>query len=421
MKNITDMTYTIGFVIRIYPSEKQKHIIAKNAGAARFIYNRLVMRGRELHALKKVKIYCEPIANRIVYLESLGEKPSELEAAYPFLDDKGLDSQMVANAVKNYHQAWANYRNVPGTGIPALHKKGYVQSYQTNPHYKAGATLITECNVHLGKDKHHITLPKLGGIRFKCSDWFYGILSRKCETRIGAIRILKNAAGEYYASLQIGSDQPFHKKLRSTGHSVGIDMNLENFYTDSDGKVVENPRIRKGEQDKFAKAQKKLSRRAERAKKEGRKLAASKNYQKQRVKAAKMNLAVQRRREAFQHEESKRVIESQDAVFVENLKVKNLVKNHHLAFAISDVTWGGFLCKLEYKAKFYGRKFLRVSDKNTTQQCSHCGYVLTGDEKLTLKDREWTCPKCGTHHVRDHNAAKNIKARGLALLVAQST
>lgn len=123
MRQMNQMPYIIGAVIRIYPSNKQKRIIAKNDGAARFIYNRLVARDRELHALGRVKRYCEPVAARISYLKSLGINLSDLKAAYPFLKDKEIDSLAVCNAKQNYQAAWNNFMKIPGTLIPTFHKR----------------------------------------------------------------------------------------------------------------------------------------------------------------------------------------------------------------------------------------------------------------------------------------------------------
>ena len=142
MRQMNQMPYIIGVVIHIYPSNKQKRIIAKNDGAARFIYNRLVARDRELHALERVKRYCEPVAVRISYLKSLGTNLSDLKAAYPFLKDKEIDSLAVCNAKQNYQAAWNNFMKVPGTSIPTFHKKGYSKSYQTNCQYPSGCTDI---------------------------------------------------------------------------------------------------------------------------------------------------------------------------------------------------------------------------------------------------------------------------------------
>lgn len=415
MRNMKDMPYVVGLKIRLYPDNRQKNIIAVNDGASRSIYNHLVARHNELFQLRKTGCYIQPIMDRMDYLSSLGEKSSDLQAAYPYLEDDRIDAQAIANAVKNYRNAWSNFHKVPGTAIPKFHKKGYSKQYQTNAHYKKGAALITDGNVYLS-DRRHIMLPKLGSVRFKGSDRIHHLFKRVCETRIGTITVSMDECERYYASFQIGSVCPFHKTLRHTGKSLGVDVNVENFCTDSEGTVTDNPKFRKNTQGKLAKAQKKLSRMAVRAKKEGRTLCGSKNYQKQRFKVAQLHRHAAAQREAFQHILSRTMIENQDMVFVEDLQVKNMAKNHCLAAAIADCAWSSFVRKLEYKARLYGRTFAKVRAVGTTQTCSECGYQMKDGEKLTLADREWTCPHCKTHHNRDHNAAINIKERGLAAL-----
>lgn len=175
MRQMNQMPYIIGAVIRIYPSNKQKRIIAKNDGAARFIYNRLVARDRELHALGRVKRYCEPVAARISYLKSLGTNLSDLKAAYPFLKDKEIDSLAVCNAKQNYQAAWNNFMKVPGTSIPTFHKKGYSKSYQTNCQYPSGCTDIKKGSVRM-LDRKHVQIPKLGSVKFKDSGMLQHIL-----------------------------------------------------------------------------------------------------------------------------------------------------------------------------------------------------------------------------------------------------
>lgn len=411
------MDYVIGIQIRLYPNYEQQNMISKNDNAARFIYNKMVGRNQELFLLRKTKTYCEPVVKRIEYLTSLGTKATDFKANYPFLNDKDIDAQALAHSLMNYQTAWSNYHKVKGTSIPTFHKKSYEKHYQTDAHYQMDDKLISDGNVYLTNRKH-IQLPKLGNVKFKGSDRIHKIFARTCESRVGSIKIWRNSVGEYYASLQIGSVCPFHKHYKPCGNVVGVDVNIENFYTDSNNHVVENPKYRKNIQKKLAKAQHKLSRMCVRAKKEKRRLYDAKNYQKQRIKTAKMLLTVARRRESFHDITSKRLIESQDIIFAENLKTKNLLKNHNLAFAISDCGWGEFLNKLNYKAGFYGRTFLKVPARNTTQTCSDCGYVLSGrEEKLTLRDREWTCPNCGSFHLRDHNAAINIRNKGTAILL----
>ena len=416
MQKMSKMLYVIGLKMRIYPTTEQKTVIAINDGASRSIYNHLVARNKEVYELRKnTKCFVAPIADRIDYLTSLGEKSSELQTCYPYLSDDRVDAQTIANAVKNYHTAWSNYKKVPGTSIPTFHKKGYSKQYQTNAHYPKDAKIITDGNVYL-TDKRHVRLPKLGSVRFKGSERIRQIFARVSETRIGTIAVSMDEAGRYFVSLQVGSSKPLHKPFARTKKALGVDVNIENFCTDSEGVVTDNPKFRKNTQKKLAKEQRKLSRRAVRAKKEGRSLRNSKNYQKQRVKVAKLHQHAAAQREAFQHNLSKSMIENQDMVFVENLRVKNMMKNHRLAGAIADCAWSSFTEKLEYKAKLYGRIFLKVPAAGTTQTCSKCGYQLKKDEKLTLLDREWTCPKCGTYHGRDKNSAINIRERGLAIL-----
>ncbi|PLT14533.1 transposase, partial [Limosilactobacillus fermentum] len=169
---------------------------------------------------------------------------------------------------------------------------------------------------------------------------------------------------------------------------------------------------------RLAKAQRILSRRARRAKQEHRPLRTSKNYQKQRLLVAKLHAQVFERRRDFLHNVSTTLIKNHDFVAAEELRSKNMLKNHALAMSIADVGWRTFLGMLAYKAELYHRQFLTVDPKNTTQACHECGFVMgtAGTEKLTLADREWTCPKCHAHHVRDHNAAQNILTKGIIKL-----
>ena len=154
---------------------------------------------------------------------------------------------------------------------------------------------------------------------------------------------------------------------------------------------------------------------AEQAKKENRPLASSKNYQEQRRRLATIHRKVARQREDYLHTLSKREVENQDLIAAEDLQVKNLMKNHHLARAITDAGWRTFLTQLKYKGDLYGKLVVLVPPHNTTQTCSVCGYQMRGDERLTLNVREWECPVCHTHHKRDTNAAQNILQKGLQI------
>ena len=411
MRNCADMKYHFAAELRIYPSSQQKHIIAVNDGASRFVYNRMTANDRELHRLKKAAHLCPAYKGKIAYLEQVRSSRRELVNTIPFLNEKEVDSLAVDNAIKNHNRAWERFREVPGTGIPGFHKKSYAQSYQTNAHYKKDAAGWEDGNVHFVRRSageqvpHFISLPMLGTIRFRCSGKVLAMLtSHKEDTRVGTITIRRDNCGDYYASLQLSSDIPFTDPFPKTGSCVGIDMNLTNLYTDSDGNVVPNPKYGRGMKKKLAKAQRKLSRMKEGAVRANRPVLQRK---------------VSRSREDYLQVQTKRLVESQDLIVSEDLKVKNMLRNHKLAYSIADVSWGSFFILLRQKAVLYGKEYMKVPAKDTTQTCSGCGHVMKGEEKIPLGTEEWTCPVCGIHHLRDYNSARNVLQRGLAVKALQ--
>ena len=130
MRKCADMKYHFAAKVRIYPSSQQKHIIAVNDGASRFVYNRMTANDRELHSLKKAASLCPAYKGKIAYLEQVRSSKRELVNSIPFLKEKDVDSLAVDNAIKNHNRAWERFREVPGTGLPGFHKKSYAQSYQ---------------------------------------------------------------------------------------------------------------------------------------------------------------------------------------------------------------------------------------------------------------------------------------------------
>lgn len=414
MRSTKVMPYHIGLKVKLYPSYEQKHTIAVNDGVTRAVYNHLVACGNEKYRLSKTVSVVPVYKERIDYINSITEDVRNIKNALPYLYGKDVDEQAIANAIKNYHIAWKNQKerqyNVLHTGVPVFKKKSYELSYQTNAHYYNSGK---DSNVRF-IDNKHITLPKLGKIRIGGSKKLISELrKRTCDTRIGSIRISKDAVGEYWASLSIASEEPFRDALPKTGSMQGIDLNLLDLVNTSDGNTSPNMRYYLKSEEILHKQQHKLSRMTEHAKTTHRSLQTSHNYQKQRQKVAYTHRKVNRQRTDYLHVLSKHQIENQDLIVAENLKVRNMLKNHHLAKAISDASWRTFLNMLQYKGVLYGKTVILVPPQNTTQTCSNCGYIMKGNEHLTLADREWTCPNCHTHHDRDTNAAKNILKRGL--------
>ena len=417
-KKMADYAYHYGLKVRIYPSQQQKEMIRRNADAARCVYNEHVAVNKEIARFGRRSIYIDFIEKRIEALRERIRTVTALKDRYPWLRHPDIDAQSIANARQNYQRAWRQFRAVHHAGVPNFHKKTSVESYQTNPHYSKGTEISLFTSNARFLDKHHLMLPKLKRIRFQGSRKILDRLFAMKEVRIGTITITKDSRHRYFASFQLGSDEPFVKTSPKTKAEIGIDLNVENFYADSNGEIVANPRYYRRQKRRLANAQRKLSRRIVRAKKEHRPLREAKNVEKQRLLVARLTAQVMQRRRDFLHRTSATLIKNHDLVAAEELRSRNLLKNHALAMSIQDNGWRMFLSMLTYKAALYGKNFVTVDPRNTTQSCHACGHIMSGKEKLTLKDREWICPKCGIHHIRDVNAAKNILARAKAKLVS---
>ena len=422
MKKMKDFYFHMGINVRAYFSDKQKQIVRFNGGAANFVYNRMVAANREKHKLEKTAHLCPTDKSRLYYLNIAYQDTKHLRNAVPFLNDSRIDGYAIANAKQDYQRAWNQFKKAKDTGIPTFHKKDNSYSYGTNCHYsKKALSDRTTIGLFEGsirfEDKKHIALPILGTVRIKGSEKLITrLLSRNEITRIWTARICLDNCGNGYISISLASDYPFHEYYPKTKKAVGMDMNLTNFLFDSDGTEIETPKYLRKAEAKLKKAQRKLSRKLESAKKDKRDYWKCKNYEEQRIKLAKLHKHVANQRLNFIRNVVNEEVKSHDYLFAEDLKVRNLIKNHKLAKAISDSGWRIFLTELQNTASKRGKTCVLVDPKNTTQTCSNCGYVCHGDTRVKLGAEEWTCPQCGTFHIRDHNAGKNILATGLALL-----
>jgi putative transposase len=215
------------------------------------------------------------------------------------------------------------------------------------------------------------------------------------------VTVSKDPCGRWYVSFAVDVDDP--EPLDASGATVGVDMGLRDFAATSDGDKVANPR----HLDRKAKNLARYQRRMARCKK------GSNNRAKAKAKVARAHRKVRAARADFLHKTSTRLVGDHDVIVIEDLAVKNMVKNRSLAKSISDCGWGTFRRMLEYKADKWGRTLI-VIDRwfPSSKTCSNCSHLLS---ELGLNVREWTCPACRTRHDRDINAAKNILAAGLAV------
>lgn len=412
---MSELPYHLGAKVRIYPSNEQKRLIKRNSDANRFIYNELVALNRELAMLREVKIPIQLVEQRIDELESRLKHPATgISAVHGWLNDCDFDADMKANAIKAYRAAWRQVRQNGQSGFPQFHKRRIEQSYQTSNHYRPGTLTASMTNGSVRiLDRHHLIIGKVGRLRFAgMPKWLFPQMD---HIRIGTTTVSMDATGAYFVSFQLGSAQMFSQPLPKTGSQLGIDLNIENYLTDSNGMIVPNPRYFERTVRKLAKAQRKLTLKAHQAKLESRPLSQDKNYQAQHLVVSRLHRRIANQRKDFLHQLSTSLVKNQDFVAAERLQSQKMAKKRGIALQIYDVGWHQFIDMLIYKAALYQKKFVTVDPKDTTQTCHDCGFVLGTAEtaKLTLAQRQWTCPRCHRRQIRDWNAALNILSKGL--------
>ena len=361
------------YKFRLYPNLEQRIFFEKTFGCSRFIWNQM-------------------LADKIAHYEETGESlrntPAQYKKEFPWL--KEVDSLALANVQLNLNKAYKSFFQSK-FGFPNFKSKKSAQSYKTNS--QKGLITILD-----GKVK----LPKVGWVKVKAH--------RQPKGLIKSAAISKTAAGKYFISILCEEEIIPLPKMDS---ALGIDLGLENFAILSTGEKIGNPKFLTFLSKKLAKEQKILSRRGLLANKRGVKLSESSNYQKQKLKVARLHEKIVNQRRDFLHKLSTNLIKNHDVICVEDLASRNLMKNHHLARAIGDVSWYEFVRQLHYKADWYGKKIVTISRWfPSSQLCSSCG-VNSGKKPLSI--REWTCENCGTHHDRDINASLNILKEGLSL------
>jgi len=224
------------------------------------------------------------------------------------------------------------------------------------------------------------------------------------ESKINRVRVVRRADG-YYAQFCLDVDR--NEQGQYTGNVIGIDLGLKAFYTDQNGNPVECPKFLRRSERRLKQHQRRLSRKFKKGAK-----PQSKNYHKQRKRLGKVHLKVQRQRKDWAIKQARCVVASHDVVVYEDLQVKNLVKNRHLAKSIHDASWSQFTDWLDYYGKVWDKAVVSVPPQYTSQDCSNCGHRVV----KTLSTRTHSCPNCGFEIDRDHNAALNILKKGLSIL-----
>jgi len=348
---------------RILPTNSQKELIHKHIGSVRFLYN--------LALETKTTAY---LSNKTILSRyDLQKQVVDLKKECVWL--KEVNSQSLQMALLNLDAAYSKF--FKGAGFPKFKKKSNVGSFSIPQ------------NV-LVVDDNKLVIPKFKeGIDI--------VLHREIKGIIKSATISVTATGKYFVSILIDTNTEIPIKAPITeSTTIGIDLGIKNFAITSDGEVFENPKNLRKTQSKLKYLQRK--------------------YSKNKGKRTKQRLAllhekVVNKRKDFLHKVSTKLIRENQTIAIEDLAVKNMMKNHNLAQAISDVSWSTFVTMLEYKADWYGKNILRIGRfAPSSKTCSCCGYI---NKELTLKDRSWTCPKCSSVLDRDVNASINIKSFAL--------
>lgn len=364
--------------VQIYPRASDKELLAKHFGVRRFIFNKfLEIRQKEYIENKQSIGY-----NACSALVTEMKKSPEFEWL------KEVNSQTIQAALKDLDGAYDRFfRKI--SKFPRFKSK-----HNTKQSFKVPQNFVIDW------ESRTLKIPK-----FKTPFKFKGKYTGKL-VKMNSVSISKNASGKYFASIQgeFEIDQ-----RQSTGEVIGVDLGIKSLLIDSNGTEIKNGRFLK----KNLKKLKYLHRQHSKKKK------STKSREKARVKLARQYQKVTNQRSNYLHRVSSKLIDDNQVIVLEDLAVKNMIKNHKLAQAISDVSWGTLVSMLKYKAIWHDRQLIQIDRwYPSSKTCSSCNHLMS---KMDLSIREWTCPSCNEHHDRDINAAKNILRQGLNIMSGLGT
>lgn len=357
------MNRFVAYKYRLYPNKTQQTLLNKTMGCVRFFWNQQVATfktyNKETNPKPKFKTSTE-LRNEIEWMK-------EVSAAA--IQQKEID-------FKEYKKQLFSKSRKKKIGFPSFKKKNNRQSYRL-PNQKFKIV------------NNKIQLEKIGKVKM--------VVDRELpHGKLMSVTISKNPSGQYFASILIETEIIYKSK---TNKDVGIDLGIKTFSTQSDGIEINNPKFLNKNQVKLRRLQQHLSR----------KVKGSNRRNKCRLKIAKLHQKITNQRDWFLHNYSTQLINNYDKIYIEDLNVSGMVKNHCLAGAISDVSWSKFTSMLIYKADWYGKDVVKINRFYASSKTCECG-VKNND--LKLSDREWICKSCGSINQRDLLAANNILKEG---------
>ena len=358
------------FKFRIYPNRVQREIFAKHFGCVRFVYNHFLRQRIDYyeenkHSEKKGLNYHDT-ARALTQMK----KDPEFEWL------NAVNSQSLQQSLRDLDVAYNNFFNKRAK-FPKFKKKRSKQSFSVPQNW----------SVSEGK----LNIPKCPPIKI--------VLHRRIEGTMKSVTISRTPAGRYYASILCEVDIPAPV---FSGGEVGIDYGVKAFVTTSEAELIQSPNYLRKAETKLKRLQRLVSR----------KTKGSSNRRKAIMRLAGQHEKVSNQRQDFLHKTSRQLVRENQAIFIESLAIKNMIRNHRLAKSISDSGWHKFVNMLKYKGQWYGCSIHEIDRFfPSSKRCHRCGYI---NESLKLSDRFWNCPECDSNNDRDVNAAINILTFGRA-------
>jgi|AntAceMinimDraft_8_1070364.scaffolds.fasta_scaffold28205_3 putative transposase len=357
------------FKYKLEPIVEQEIMLNKTAGCCRFVYNYFLKLNIDQYAKDETFVFNHQMVNML----------PELKKEYPFLTE--VFSQSLQTAVRNLGAAFKKFFNKQ-SAFPTFKKKGKQESFTCPQKFR------------IEEERDRIFIPKVGEVKYRNS--------RPIEGEVKSITISKNC-GKWYVSIL--TEQEIQEQPKTFNNPVGIDVGLKEFAVLSTGEIISNPRFYRTLEEKLAKEQRKLSRKEK----------YSNNWKKQLAKVQKIHSKIANARKDFLHKLSTQIVNNHDIIGVEDLNIKGMVRNRHLAKSIADAGWNMFNNFLEYKSLWQSKTYQKVERfYPSSQLCSECG----SKQIMPLYLRIYVCKDCGTVKDRDYNASKNIELRALQLALS---
>lgn len=359
-----------GIKFRIYPNREQQNFINRTLGCARLVYNKgLAMRNDAFASGQKIG-YSQTSAML-----------TELKRTDDFAFLKEVDSIALQQSLRDLDRAFKNFFEKRAKHPQFKSKHNNNQCYRTI-NQNDGIRIV-------GK---YIKLPKLGFVKVRQS---------MPVGHINNATVERTPSGKYFVVLNV----EFEPEPRpNNGGTIGIDVGIKAFYSDSNGNIVPNPKYLEKSQRRLIREQRRLSR----------KQKGSNNRRKQRIKVALVHERITNQRNDFLQKQSTMLVRENQTICMEDLNVKGMIRNHKLAKSIASSSWSKFFDMLDYKGIWYGNDIIRVPRKYpSSQTCHHCGYKNPLVKDLSV--RKWVCPNCHALNDRDENAALNIRDTGLSM------